>query len=328
MIVITGGAGFIGSVLAAEIERRALGPVVIADWLGDQDKWKNISKRQIHDLVSPCNLIAALGAYGKDVKAIFHMGAISDTSCRHGDEIVENNLRMTFDLWNWCCINRVPFIYASSASTYGDGTQGFNDDCSSGALAALRPLNLYAWSKHVADRKFAALDAASGPTPPLWAGFKFFNVFGPNEYHKGEMRSVVYKTFERIRSGNSAILFKSDRRDVSDGGQMRDFVWVDDVVDAMIWFYQSSPRSGIYNLGSGHARSFADLAAAVFSSMGLPLAIEYVEMPEALKGGYQYFTRASMDRLRTAGWKTPSTSLEQGVETYVRYYLLANDRYR
>lgn len=328
MIVITGGAGFIGSVLAAEIERRALGPIVIADWLGDQDKWKNIAKRQIHDLVLPGNLMAALGAYAKDVRAVFHMGAISDTSFRHADELVEKNLRMTFDLWNWCSTNHVPFIYASSASTYGDGSQGFDDDCGAEALAALRPLNLYAWSKHAADRKFAALAAARGPTPPLWGGFKFFNVFGPNEYHKGEMRSVVLKTFERIRSGKSAMLFKSDRPDIGDGGQMRDFVWVDDVVDALIWFYQSSPRSGIYNLGSGQARSFADLAAAVFSAIGQPPAIDYVDMPEALKGRYQYFTRARMDRLRAAGWRTPATSLEQGVRAYVRSYLQADDRYR
>jgi ADP-L-glycero-D-manno-heptose 6-epimerase len=327
MIVITGGAGFIGSVLAAELEARGLGPLMISDWLGTGEKWKNIAKRTLHEIVPPPQLAATLEAYAGQITGVFHMGAISETSWTDGDAIVENNVRLSIDLWNWCAKHSVPFIYASSAATYGGGEAGFKDDNDPAALAALRPLNLYGWSKQVVDRRFIDVARTGGPAPPRWAGFKFFNVFGPNEYHKGPMRSVVVQVFEGMLQGKPASLFKSSNPNYADGGQMRDFVWVHDVVDAMIWFYQHGRDGGIYNLGSGKARSFADLATAVFEAAGRKPEIRYIDMPESLKDRYQYFTEGDMGRLRAAGWPRNSTSLEQGVEEYVRHYLSKSDRY-
>jgi len=327
MLIVTGGAGFIGSVLVAELERRALGPIIVSDRLGVDGKWKNIAKRELFDLVLPQGLGSTLARHRAQIRGVFHLGAISETTATDGDAVVENNIRLSFDLWDWCAANRVPFVYASSAATYGDGKRGFRDDDTAEGLAALRPLNLYGWSKHVVDRKFVALARAGEPAPPLWAGFKLFNVYGPNEYHKGPMRSVVVQVYEQIIRGGPARLFKSDRPDYADGGQMRDFVWVGDAVDAMVWQLEHGRQSGIYNLGTGAARSFKDLVQAVFTSLGRPAEIEYIEMPPHLKGRYQYFTEAPMERFRAAGWGSNSTSLEDGVDRYIRQYLATADPY-
>lgn len=328
MIIVTGGAGFVGSNLVAELESRGLGPIIVSDRLRSSGKWKNIAKRQIFDIVPPEALASVLATYKGHVRAIFHLGAISDTTCTDGDAILANNVRLSFDLWDWCCENAVPFIYASSAATYGDGTHGFHDDDSPAGLAALRPLNLYGWSKHMVDRKFAAIAHAGGPTPPIWAGFKLFNVYGPNEYHKGHMSSVVPQLFRQIAQGQRARLFKSNHLDYEDGGQRRDFVWVGDVVDAMLWQLESGRESGIFNLGTGTARSFGDLARAVYAALDRPAEIEFVEMPPHLKDCYQYFTQADIGRLRSGGWTRDVTSLERGVRTYVENYLTADDPHR
>jgi ADP-L-glycero-D-manno-heptose 6-epimerase len=248
-----------------------------------------------------------------------HMGAISATTERDGDRLVSENIRLTLDLWDWCANHEVPFVYASSAATYGDGLEGFDDDGSAEGLARLKPMNGYGWSKHMVDRRIA-MDVAEGrPVPPVWAGLKFFNVYGPREAHKGDMRSVALKLYETLSAGGQATLFRSHRPDYADGGQLRDFVYVADCAAVILWILEQKRFSGLYNLGTGRARSFLDLATAVFEAMGEAPEIAYVDMPEALRDRYQYFTEARMDRLRQAGYRAPFTSVEDGVAGYVAW---------
>jgi ADP-L-glycero-D-manno-heptose 6-epimerase len=327
MIVVTGGAGFIGSNLVAGLEARGLRDIVVCDWLGDGAKWKNIAKRELADIVPPERLLEFLGSRAGRIEAVFHLGAISATTAADADAIVENNVRATLALWEWCAANRVRLIYASSAATYGDGAQGFDDDNSIAALARLRPLNPYGWSKHVVDRRVARLVAENGPRPPQHVGLKFFNVYGPNEYHKDGQISVALKAFRETRDGGPARLFKSYREGIPDGGQRRDFIWVGDCVAAMLWLYDHPNVSGLFNVGTGKARSFADLARALFAALGRPADIEYIEMPVQLRASYQYFTEAKMERLRAAGYDRPFTELEDGVARYVRDFLGKPDPY-
>ncbi|TWB24585.1 ADP-glyceromanno-heptose 6-epimerase precursor [Nitrospirillum amazonense] len=327
MIIVTGGAGFIGSNLVAGLEQRGLGPIVVVDRLRQGDKWRNIAKRNLHDLVTPEQLPEFLDRHGDAVKVIFHMGAISATTETDADRVVENNFRLTLDLWSWCAATGVRLIYASSAATYGDGAQGFDDDSSAGALARLRPLNPYGWSKHLLDRRVRAAIDQRAPTPPQHVGLKFFNVYGPNEYHKGGMRSVPAKLYPQIMGGEPARLFASDRPDYADGGQLRDFVWVGDTVDVMLWLYDNPGVSGLFNLGTGKARSWNDLAHALFAAAGLPPRIDYIPMPDTLKGKYQYYTQADMGRLRAAGYDRPFTELGEGIRRYVQDHMGTADPY-
>ncbi|TWB21655.1 ADP-glyceromanno-heptose 6-epimerase precursor [Nitrospirillum bahiense] len=321
MIVVTGGAGFIGSNLVAGLEARCIGPIVVVDRLRQGGKWLNLAKRGLHDMITPEQLPEFLERHEDDISAIFHMGAISATTETDADRIFENNFRLTLDLWSWCASRGVRLIYASSAATYGDGTQGFEDDFTAKGLAALRPLNPYGWSKHLFDRRArAALDRGE-VTPPQFAGLKFFNVYGPNEYHKGDMRSVPAKLYPQIMAGEAARLFASDRPDYPDGGQVRDFIWVGDVVNVMLWLYDTPSVSGVFNLGTGRARSWNDLVTSLFTAAGLPPRIDYIPMPAHLKGKYQYYTQASMGRLRAAGYSAPFTELEDGIRRYVQAYL-------
>lgn len=327
MLIVTGGAGFIGSNLVAALEGRGLGPIVVCDRLGDGDKWKNIAKRALWDLIPPDALPAYLDRHAGEIEAIFHLGAISATTERDADAIVANNFRLSLDIWDWCLRSDTRLIYASSAATYGDGAAGFDDDPSAVALAALRPLNPYGWSKHLFDRRILGAVDAGGRRPRQWAGLKFFNVYGPNEYHKGDMMSVPAKLWPRVQAGEPARLFASDRPDYADGGQMRDFVWVGDCVDVMIWLYEHPQVSGLFNLGTGKARNWNDLATALYTAAGRPPHIEYMPMPDHLKGKYQYFTEARMDRLRAAGYDRPFTTLEEGIGRYVQGYLATPDPY-
>ena len=333
MIIVTGGAGFIGSNLVAGLEAQGYKDIVVCDVLGTDDKWKNIAKRELRDIVSPDSLMSYLEWYAEEIEVIFHMGAISATTEKDADLIIENNFNLSCALWEWCAENDVRFIYASSAATYGDGDVGFEDDASIGHLAKLRPLNPYGWSKHLFDRRVARMleDQRSGKDikkPQQWAGLKFFNVYGPHEYHKGDMMSVVCKLYPQIMAGQSARLFKSAHPDYKDGGQMRDFVYVDDCVDVMIWLYQNAKVSGLFNVGSGKARSFKDLAEACYSALGQAPRIEYMDMPEHLKAKYQYFTEASMIKLRAAGYSKPATSLEEGVRDYIQNFMNKADQYK
>jgi ADP-L-glycero-D-manno-heptose 6-epimerase len=328
MIVITGGAGFIGSNLAAALEERGARDLVVCDRLGSDDKWRNLAKRELAMLLPPEELLPFLTAQGREIDAVFHMGAISATTESDADLITANNFSLSVKLWDWCVSTETRFIYASSAATYGDGGAGFDDDGSPEALARLRPLNPYGWSKHLFDRRVARLAARRGPRPPQWVGAKFFNVYGPNEYHKGSMKSVVAQIFPRAATGETARLFRSHRPDVPDGGQKRDFVYVRDCVDMLLWLYDHPTVNGLFNIGSGTARSFHDLAVAIYRALGRDPSIEYVDTPAEIRDKYQYFTEARIDRLRAVGYDRPTTPLEEGVRDYIQTYLAAPDPYR
>ncbi len=328
MIVITGGAGFIGSNLAAALEDRGERDLVVCDRLGREGKWRNLAKRELAAVLAPEALLDFLAARGREVTIVFHLGAVSSTTEADADLIVATNLTLSQRLWDWCAATETRFIYASSAATYGDGSAGFDDDNTPTALARLRPLNAYGWSKHLFDRRVARLLERHAARPTQWAGLKFFNVYGPNEYHKGPMQSVVAQLYPRAASEQPARLFRSHRADVPDGGQRRDFVHVDDVVHIMLWLYDHPAVNGLFNAGSGRARSFAELATAVFRALGRQPRIDYVETPAEIRDNYQYFTEARMARLRSAGYDRAATSLEDGVQQYVQTYLSAPDPYR
>jgi ADP-L-glycero-D-manno-heptose 6-epimerase len=327
MYLVTGGAGFIGSNIVAALGERDK-EVVVCDWLRDDERWRNLAKHEISEIIEPETALAWLHRKGDRLRAVVHMGAISATTETNVDLIAARNIRATLELVEWCTGARVPLIFASSAATYGDGTQGFDDAFTRGSLAKLRPLNAYGWSKHVVDRRLARWVEAGAKLPPQWVGLKFFNVYGPNEYHKGSMQSVVAKNYSVVRDGQPLRLFRSYRAEYADGGQLRDFVYVRDCVDVVLWLLDNPQVSGLFNLGTGQARSWLDLAKALFAATGRALAVEFIEMPPTLIEKYQYFTQARMDRLRSAGYQRPFTSLEEGVADYVRHYLAADDPYR
>ena len=328
MIVVTGGAGFIGSNLVAALSERGEAELVVCDRFGSDGKWRNLAKHEIAETVSPEELPAFLDAHGDAVEAIFHMGANSSTTETDADLMMAENFGASLTLWRWCTAHDARLIYASSAATYGDGAQGFDDDGAPAALAKLRPLNLYGWSKHLFDRRVARLIADGAKAPRQWAGLKFFNVYGPNEYHKGAMQSIVAKNHAKAARGETITLFKSHHADYADGGQLRDFVSVVDCVAVMLWLYDNPRINGLFNLGTGQARSFADLIGALFAAVGREAAIDYVETPEEIRGNYQYFTQAEMGRLRAAGYGAPFLSLEAGVADYVANHLSRDDPYR
>ena len=325
MIVVTGGAGFIGSNLVAALAERGDTPVV-CDVLGAEEKWQNLAKHELANIVAPDQLWAFLEANEPDT--IVHMGANSSTTERDADLILDQNFRYTLRLWDWCAAHNARFIYASSAATYGDGSTGFADIETIAGLAALRPLNLYGWSKHLFDRRVARCVADGAPLPRQWIGLKFFNVFGPNEYHKGQMRSVALQAFEQLQRGETINLFKSHRPDFEDGGQRRDFIYVRDCVDVILWLLDTPDVNGLYNLGTGAARTFADLATAACRALNREVDITYVDMPKDLRERYQYTTQAEMGRLRMAGYDKAFTSLEDGIAAYIQDHLIKDDYYR
>jgi ADP-L-glycero-D-manno-heptose 6-epimerase len=320
MHIVTGGAGFIGSNLVAALCARGE-EVVVVDRLRQGVKWRNLAKHPIAGIVPPEDLPALL-AKRPPVRTLFHMGAISATTETDGDLVAHTNIALPQMLWDWCAEAGVPFLYASSAATYGDGALGFDDDLRPEALARLRPLNLYGWSKLAFDRRVQQMLALGRKRPPAWAGFRFFNVYGPNEHHKGRMASVVLHKFNQIMRGEAATLFASDREGISDGEQQRDFVHVQDCVAAMLWLERNPQASGLYNIGTGQARTFLDLTRSIYAALGRNADIRFVPMPDDLQGKYQYFTEARMDRLRGAGFDHPPTSLEDGVRSYVRDVLM------
>lgn len=328
MYIVTGGAGFIGSNIVSGLAARGLGPIVVVDRLKEDDRWRNIAKHELFDVISPDDLLTFLNAHASEVTAVIHMGAISATTERDADLIIENNFHYPMTLWSWCAIHDVRLVYASSAATYGDGSLGFDDEGSVDGLAGLKPLNAYGWSKHLFDRRVARMIVDGEPRPPQWAGLKFFNVYGPNEYHKGRMSSVVSQVYPIAREDEACTLFKSHHPDYQDGGQLRDFIWVGDCVDIVLWLLDNPEVNGLFNCGTGKARSFADLARAVYAALGKEPQINYVDTPEDIRDKYQYFTEARMDRLAAAGYSKPMTSLEEGVATYVKSYLHSDDPYR
>ena len=326
MLLVTGGAGFIGSNVVASLNEAGRPDIAVNDSLGNGNKWHNLGSRQLADFVPPADLIRWLD--GRKLDAVLHLGAISSTTSTDGDALIETNFRLSLRLLDWCASTRTPFIYASSAATYGDGAGGFSDDCSPAALKRLKPMNLYGWSKHMFDLAVAERAARKEKLPPQWAGLKFFNVFGPNEYHKGEMMSLVAKRFDEAKAGKPIRLFKSHRPGVADGEQKRDFIYVDDAVAVVRWLLDTPTVSGIFNVGTGAARSFRDLIGAMFAALGRQPAIEYIDMPASIRDNYQYFTQAETENLRNAGYNAQCTALEEGVARYVTGHLDQPDRYR
>ncbi|MDH7797803.1 MULTISPECIES: ADP-glyceromanno-heptose 6-epimerase [unclassified Beijerinckia] len=325
MIVVTGAAGFIGSNIVTRLNEKGINDIAVCDWLGSDSRWQNLRKRMFREFVFPEDLTRRLDRLKPS--AIIHMGANSSTTATNGDEIMRTNFLYTLELIDWCAQAQVPLIYASSAATYGNGDDGFTDDFSFSELRQLKPLNLYGWSKHQIDLVVAERVSAGLPLPPKCIGLKFFNVYGPNEYHKGSMTSVVGKNFERAISGQPIDLFKSHRSDYQDGGQLRDFVHVDDAVEVALWFLEHGPSVGLFNVGTGQAASFRQLMEALFKACGREPQINYVPMPEELRERYQYFTQASMSNLRAAGYAAPFLNVEEGVARYVTVLKNA-DRYR
>jgi ADP-L-glycero-D-manno-heptose 6-epimerase len=326
MLLVTGGAGFIGSNIVAALNDAGRSDVVVCDLLGHDGKWLNLAKRQLADIAPPGQLADWLK--GRKLDAIIHLGAISETTATDGDLVIETNFRFSMRLLDWCTANATPFIYASSAATYGDGAQGFKDDPSPAALKQLRPMNLYGWSKHLFDMAVIDRVVRREKLPPQWAGLKFFNVFGPNEYHKGTMMSVLARRFADIKAGRPVQLFKSYREGIADGDQRRDFIYVDDVVRVMMWLLATPSVSGLFNVGTGAARSFKDMMLAAFAALGASPSIQYIDMPEQIRGSYQYFTQSEVDRLRGAGYNGGFTRLEDAVELYVKGFLDRADRFR
>jgi ADP-L-glycero-D-manno-heptose 6-epimerase len=327
MYVVTGGAGFIGSHIVAALAARGQ-EVVVCDWLRSDERWRNLAKHEIAEIVAPEGLLDWLRCNRARVDAVIHMGAISATTETDVGLIVERNVRATLDLLRWCSDSQTRFVYASSAATYGDGSAGFDDAYGCEALARLRPLNPYGWSKHVVDRRIARLVEQAQPLPPQWAGLKFFNVYGPNEYHKGSMQSVVAKNYALVRAAQPLRLFRSCRPDYVDGGQLRDFVYVEDCAEVVLWLLDHPEVCGLFNLGTGKARTWLDLAHAMFDAAEQPRRVEFIDMPAGLSEQYQYFTEARMERLRLAGYDRPFTALEDGIRRYIRNYLATKDPYR
>jgi ADP-L-glycero-D-manno-heptose 6-epimerase len=327
MYLVTGGAGFIGSNIVAQLSEGGA-DVVVCDWMKSDERWQNLAKHELAAIIAPPELRAWLQGRHDRIAAAVHMGAISATTEANVDQLADNNIRATLDLLDWCTETQTPFIYASSAATYGDGGAGFDDECSPSALGKLRPLNAYGWSKHVVDRRIARLREQQKPLPPQCVGLKFFNVYGPNEYHKGGMQSVIAANLPKLLAGEPLRLFRSYRPDYVDGGQLRDFICVKDCVDIVIWLLQNPKVSGLFNVGTGRARSWLNLAHAMFAAIDRAPAIEYIDMPSQLTDKYQYFTEAKMNRLRAAGYAKPFTELEAGVGEYIHDYLSREDPYR
>ncbi len=321
MIIITGAAGFIGSALVWGFNKRGFDDIIVVDTLDHDERWRNLVKLRFSDFVHRDDFIGLLetGVFD-DIEGIIHMGACTDTTERDADFLIGNNYEYTKQLAIWCIENKKRFVYASSGATYGDGKLGFSDDHS--LLLDFEPLNMYGYSKHLFD-----IRAHKQGFIERIAGLKYFNVFGPNEYHKNAMRSVVHKAFEQIRANGKVRLFKSYNPDFEHGEQKRDFIYVKDVVDMTIFIYEHGDVNGIFNIGTGVARSFNDLVLAVFSAMNSEPEIEFIEMPIEIRKNYQYFTQADITKLEKLSDSFKSRTLEDGIKDYVQNYLLPDDRY-
>ncbi len=317
MIIVTGGAGFIGSAIVWRLNQLGADNIIIVDELGQDEKWKNLVGLKFEDFINKHSFIEQIRneniLYKPDV--IIHLGANSSTTEKDADHLLNNNYGYTETLALYCLKKNIRFIYASSAATYGDGKNGFDDD--ENKLSTLRPLNMYGYSKQLFDlwaKRHAAFNKI--------VGLKYFNVYGPNEYHKGDMRSVVHKAFEQVRDSGKVRLYKSRKPEYKDGEQMRDFIYVKDAVEMTLFFLDKKDKNGLFNVGAGKARTWNDLVKALFNAMNKPVNIEYIDLPDKLADKYQYFTEANLKKIRSVGYSAPLTSLEDGVTEYVKNYLL------
>jgi ADP-L-glycero-D-manno-heptose 6-epimerase len=322
MFIITGGAGFIGSAFAWKLNQESIDEIVIVDSLGESEKWQNLVGLRYRDYLHKNDFLdlVSRGDLPWPVEAVIHMGACSSTTESDAEYLMENNYRYSRVLAEYCLAKSIRFVYASSAATYGGGEHGFSDDES--GIERLRPLNMYAYSKQLFDL-WALRNGLTG----RMVGLKFFNVFGPNEYHKGEMKSVISKAFHQINQTGTLKLFQSHREGYGHGEQLRDFISIKDCVEVMWWLLRNDSVNGIFNLGTGKARSWNALASAVFAAMGRESAVEYIPMPESIRDKYQYFTQAEMGKLAQAGCPVHFTVLEEAVREYVQEYLAKDDPY-
>lgn len=331
MIIVTGAAGMIGSAVVWKLNEMGRNDIIVVDKLRTEEKWLNLRKRDYADWVDRDNLFNWLSnpANAEKITGVVHMGACSATTERDGDFLMENNYGYSKKLWEFCSNRQIPYVYASSAATYGAGELGYNDDVTPEELKKLQPLNKYGYSKKIFD-DWAFKQSI---TPKQWCGLKFFNVYGPQEYHKGRMASMVFHTFNQYKENGGVKLFKSYKEGFKDGEQLRDFVYLKDVVDVIYYLLTNKVESGVYNIGTGEARSFLDLSMATMRAasnnpkLKQEDVIEFIPMPEDLRGRYQYFTQASMEKLKRAGYTKKFTSLEEGVKDYVQNYLAKEDSY-
>jgi len=316
MIIVTGGAGFIGSAIVWKLNQRGITDILVTDHLGSSEKWKNLVNLQFNDYCDRDEFIEKLeaGAFNGSVSAIFHMGACSATTERNADYLMENNFHYTVRLARWALADKCRFIYASSAATYGAGEHGYDD--THGKLGILKPLNMYGYSKHLFD-----LYALRQGWLDKIAGMKFYNVFGPNEYHKGDMKSLVCKSFPVIRDKGEISLFKSHIEKYRDGEQVRDFIYVKDAVEMVMHFLDNSNVNGIFNIGTGQENTWNSLAGAMFKSCGKPLNVKYIDMPEQIRDKYQYYTKADSEKLSVNGCMHVCRSLTDAIDDYVNNYL-------
>ncbi|WP_291259535.1 ADP-glyceromanno-heptose 6-epimerase [Fusobacterium sp.] len=331
MIIVTGAAGMIGSAMVWKLNEMGRNDIIVVDKLRTEEKWLNLRKRDYADWVDRDDLFDWLSnsANAEKITGVVHMGACSATTERDGDFLMSNNYGYSKKLWEFCAARQIPYVYASSAATYGGGELGYNDDVSVEELKKLQPLNKYGYSKKIFDDWAFKQSIA----PKQWCGLKFFNVYGPQEYHKGRMASMVFHTFNQYKDNGGVKLFKSHKEGFKDGEQLRDFVYLKDVVDVIYYLLTEKVESGVYNIGTGEARSFLDLsmatmrAAANNPELKQEEVIEFIPMPEDLRGRYQYFTQASMEKLKRTGYTKKFTSLEDGVKDYVENYLSKEDPY-
>ncbi len=316
MIIVTGGAGFIGSAIVWKLNDMGIDDIIIVDHLGESEKWKNLVGLKYLDIFHKDEFLELITENSfENIDTIFHLGACSSTTEKDADYLLYNNFKYTKTLAEYSLENNVKFIYASSAATYGNGENGYDDD--EEKLEILKPLNMYGYSKHMFD-----LWAKKIKIDDKIVGIKYLNVFGPNEYHKGDMRSIVHKAFGQIKETGKVNLFKSYLPNYEDGKQMRDFIYIKDAVEMTIHFYLNKDKNGLFNVGTGKARTWVDLVGSIFKAMNIKTNIEFIEMPEILRGKYQYFTEAKIDKIRNAGYNKEIISMENSIDDYVKEYLI------
>ncbi len=326
-ILVTGGGGFIGSNLVAALVARGTHHIVVCDIFGVGDKWRNLSKHPVFEIITPEQMFEWLEVNRQQIDMVYHMGGVSSTVEKNIDIMLKHNFGLSLKLWRWCNARGVRLIYASSAATYGDGSQGFDDNIDMAYMSKIKPLNCYGWSKHLFDMHVAGAHARKEIALPQWVGLKFFNAYGPNEYHKEDQKSVISKIAPHAIQGGIMRLFRSYNPQYKDGEQKRDVMYVKDCVHVMLWLLDHPDVSGLFNLGTGKASTFNDMANAIFTALGRKPNIHYIDMPDDLLKKYQYFTEAGMQRLRAAGYTQEFTPLEAGVRDYVLNYLVKDDPY-